>query len=120
MRSLLLLVLLVPIAVRAESVTVKGAGDVNLASFDCTQILRSKLLHRVCYNEAHQYLVAQIGADHYDSCNISPKTVDGLIEANHVVAYYNQHIRAGHKCTDDLRQRSGIAPLNSGSAQAEE
>jgi len=117
MRALLSLVLLIPMAAQAESVTVKGAGNVNLSSFDCTPISKSRLLHRVCYSEAHQYLVAQIGDDYYDSCNVSLKAVDDLINSNHVVAYYNQHIRAGHKCTDDLRRRTGVAALK-GSEQS--
>lgn len=111
MQRLLLLILLIPLAAQAESVTVKGAGDVNLSAFDCTAITESRLLHRVCYNEAHHYLVAQIGSDYYDSCNVSPKAVDGLMDSDHVVAYYNQHLRAGHKCTAELRERIGVATV---------
>jgi hypothetical protein len=71
-------------------------------------------LHRVCYDEAHRYLVAQVGEDYYDSCNVAPTAVDGLFESGHVVAYYNQHIRAQHRCTAALRPRAGVAAVGAG------
>jgi hypothetical protein len=108
---ILMLMLLLPIAARAEVVGVKNAGDVDLSALDCTAISESKLLHRVCYDETHHYLVAQIGADYYDRCNVGPKAVDGLFDSEHVVAYYNQHIRAQHRCTAALRSKAGVATL---------
>jgi hypothetical protein len=97
------MLLVAPLAARAEIVGVRNAGDVDLSAFDCTAISESQLLHRVCYDEAHRYLVAQVGEDYYDSCNVGPKAVDGLFDSNHVVAYYNQRIRAQHRCTAALR-----------------
>ena len=105
------LLLLAPLAARAEIVGVRNAGDVDLAAFDCTAISESQLLHRVCYDEAHRYLVAQVGEDYYDSCNVGPKAVDGLFDSNHVVAYYNPRIRAQHRCTAALRARVGVAAV---------
>jgi len=105
------MMLLAPPAARAETVGVKNAGDVDLSAFDCTAIPESQLLHRICYDAAHRYVVAQVGEDYYDSCNVGPKAVDGLFETNHVVAYYNQHIRAQHRCTAALRARIGVATV---------
>ena len=112
MRLLLIFALLVPIAAKAEVVGVRGFGDVDLSVFDCTTIAESKLLHRVCYDEAHRYLLAQIGEDYYENCNVGPNAVDGLIDSDHVVAYYNQHIRPRHRCTAELRARTGVATLS--------
>lgn len=112
MRLVLLCALLVPIAANAEIVGVRGFGDVDLSTFDCTAISESKLLHRVCYDEAHRYLLAQIGDDYYETCNVGSKAVDGLMDSDHVVAYYNQHIRPRHKCTAELRARTGVAGLS--------
>ena len=111
MRALLLLAILVPIASQAEVVGVKGAGDVDLSAFDCTAISESRLLNRICYDETHRYLIAQIGEDYYDSCDVGSKAVDGLMDSEHVVAYYNQHIRARHKCTAELRKKAGFVTL---------
>jgi len=110
-RSSFLLIFLVPLAAQAASIRLKSGGNINLSAFDCTPITESQLLHRVCYNEAHRYLIAQVGSEYYDNCNVGPKAVDGLIDSDHVVAYYNQHIRAGHKCTSDLRRQIGAATL---------
>ena len=111
MRAVVILMLLLPMAARAEVVGVKNAGDVDLSALDCTTITESRLLHRVCYDAAKRYLIAQIGEDYYDSCNVAPKAVDGLFESEHVVAYYNREIRAQHRCTAALRTRVGIATL---------
>ena len=111
MRAVFVMLLLLPIAARAEIVGVKNAGDVNLSGFDCTPISESQLLHRVCYDETHRYLIAQVGEDYYDNCNVGPKAVDGLFDTDHVVAYYNEHIHAQHKCTAALRTRAGVATL---------
>lgn len=111
-RSLFLLIFLVPLAAQAASIRLKSGGSINLSAFDCTPITESQLLHRVCYNEAHYYLIAQVGPEYYDNCNVSPKAVDGLMDSDHVVAYYNQHIRAGHKCTSELRRQIGAAILD--------
>jgi hypothetical protein len=111
MRAVFVALLLLPIAARAEIVGVKNAGDVDLSGFDCTAISESQLLHRVCYDETHRYLIAQVGEDYYDNCNVGPKAVDGLFDTDHVVAYYNEHIHAQHRCTAALRARIGAATL---------
>lgn len=101
----------VPGTARAETVGVRNAGDVDLSAFDCTAIPESQLLHRICYDAAHRYVVAQVGEDYYDSCNVGPKAVDGLFETSHAVAYYNQKIRAQHRCTAALRAKIGVATV---------
>jgi len=111
MRPSLLLIFLVPFAAQAETIQLKTGGHINLSAFDCTPVTESQLLHRVCYNEAHHYLIAKIGSEYYDNCNVSPKAVDGLMDSSHVVSDYNQHIRAGHECNSDLRRRIGVAIL---------
>lgn len=114
MRTILMAMMLAAAAsgtARAEVVGVRNAGDVDLSAFDCTAIPESQLLHRICYDAAHRYVVAQVGEDYYDSCNVGPKAVDGLFETNHVVAYYNQKIRAQHRCTAALRAKIGVATV---------
>jgi len=112
MRVFLLIALFIPIVAHAEVVAVRGFGNVELSTFDCSAISESKLLHRVCYDEDHRYLLTQIGDEYYESCNVSAKAVDGLIDSDHVVAYYNQQIRPRHKCTSEIRARTGVAVLS--------
>jgi hypothetical protein len=104
--------LLLPMSAWGEVVGVRGFADVDLSSFDCTSISESRLLHRVCYDEAHRYLIAQIGDEYYESCDVGSKTIDGLMDSEHVVAYHNQRIRPRHKCTLELRHKTGIATLS--------
>ena len=113
MRSLLtVFVLLLPMSAWGEVVGVRGFGEVDLSSFDCTSISESRLLPRVCYNESHRYLIAQIGDEYYESCDVGTETIDGLMDSEHVVAYYNQRIRPRHKCTLELRNKTGVAELS--------
>ena len=112
MRGTLFVAILIQSAVQAEVVGVKGFGDVNLADFDCTAISESRLLHQICYNETHRYLIAQIGDRYYESCDVSSKTVNGLMNSEQVVAYYNKNIRLRHKCTPELRNKTGAATLS--------
>src|SRR3569832_2440503 len=101
--------LLLPMSAWGEVVGVRGFGDVDLSSFDCTSISESRLLHRVCYTEAHRYLIAQIGDEYYESCDVGTETVDGLMNTKHIITYYNQRIRPRHKCTVEMRNRTGGA-----------
>jgi hypothetical protein len=89
--------LLLPMSAWGEVVGVKGFGDVDLSNFDCTANSESKLLHRICYNEANRYLIAQIDDDYYESCNVGPKIIDGLTDSEHVVACYNQAAAQMHR-----------------------
>ena len=95
--------MLLSTAGRAETVSVEHVGNVDLSRFDCTPITESKLLHRVCYDEAHQYVLALVGDEYQEACDIKPKTMDGLFDAENVAAYYNRHMRGRHKCTPGTR-----------------
>jgi hypothetical protein len=46
---------------RAESVTVKYRGDVDLAPFECTAVTNSSFVRRVCYDERNEYMLIQLG-----------------------------------------------------------
>lgn len=112
MRLFLLIALVIPALVHAQTADVKDVGPVDLSEFDCTTIAESQLLHQVCYDEAHRYLIARIGDDYYDNCSVKPDEVDGLIESGNVVAFYNQRIRAHHKCSAGQHQKLKAAFSN--------
>jgi hypothetical protein len=105
MRLFLFIALVIPALAHAQTADVKDVGPVDLSGFDCTTIAESQLLHQVCYDEAHHYLIARIGDDYYDNCKVKPDEVDGLVEAGNVVAFYNQRIRAHHKCSAGQHQK---------------
>lgn len=98
MRLLLFVILFVSVAVNAQAVSVKGAGDVDLTDFVCTPVSDSKLLHQICYDETKRYLIAQIGDEYYDSCKVRPDQLAELMGAKNIAARYNQ-IKSRHKCS---------------------
>jgi len=73
-------------------------ADADLSAFDCTDVTQSKLLKRLCYNEAHRTLVAEVAGRYYAHCNIDASVLDGLSEAESVPTFYLTEIRAGHQC----------------------
>ena len=76
----------------------RGAGDADLSAFDCTNVTQSQLLKRLCYDEAHRTLVAEVAGRYYAHCNVDASVLDGLSEAESVPIFYLTEIRAGHKC----------------------
>jgi len=76
----------------------RGAGDADLSAFDCTNVTQSQLLKRLCYDEAHRTLVAEVAGRYYAHCNVDASVLDGLSEAESVPTFYLTEIRAGHKC----------------------
>jgi hypothetical protein len=97
-------VLAAPLA-RAEIVIVSDAGELDLSSFDCIDVVESRLLKRVCYDQAQQYLVAEIHGRYYDQCRVAPALFDEFLDSETPVAFYNQRIRAGHKCSAAQRPK---------------
>jgi hypothetical protein len=83
---------------RAESVTVKYRGDVDLAPFQCTAVTRSSFVHRVCYDEANQYMLIQLGPTYYHYCGIDHGTVSALLTAESVGQFYNASIKGRFDC----------------------
>jgi hypothetical protein len=73
-------------------------AEADLSAFDCTDVTQSKLLKRLCYDEARRTLVAEVAGRYYAHCNVDASVLDGLTEAESVPTYYLTEIRAGHKC----------------------
>ena len=77
---------------------VHGQPDPDLSAYDCTDVTQSKLLKRLCYDEARRTLVAEVAGRYYAHCNVDASVIDGLSDAESVPSYYISEIRAGHKC----------------------
>ena len=77
---------------------VHGKPDPDLSAYDCTDVTQSKLLKRLCYDEARRTLVAEVAGRYYAHCNVDASVIDGLSDAESVPSYYISEIRAGHKC----------------------
>ncbi|MGN6570790.1 MAG: KTSC domain-containing protein [Pseudolabrys sp.] len=73
-------------------------AEADLSALECTDVTQSKLLKRLCYDEAHRTMVAEVAGRYYAHCNVDPSVFDGLSDAESVPSYYITEIRAGHKC----------------------
>jgi hypothetical protein len=87
-----------PSLARAESVYVKYRGEVDLKSFDCTDITRSSFINRVCYDEANEYMLINLNGTYYHYCAIDDGTVSALLAADSMGRFYNASIKGNFDC----------------------
>jgi hypothetical protein len=82
----------------AETVFVKYRGNVDLAHFNCTDITRSSLVRRVCYDAANKYMLISLNGTFYHYCEIDAATVEGLQSAASMGQYFNVAIKGRFDC----------------------
>ncbi len=86
----------------AESVTVKYRGAVNLnhpeAKFTCTEVERSSVVSRVCYDTVASYMAIRLGATYCHCCGVDQGTVAGLLAATSKGQLYNSRIKGRFDC----------------------
>jgi KTSC domain len=87
-----------PLFAKAESVSVAYRGDVDLKSFDCSDVSRSSLINRVCYNERNAYMLISLNGKFYHYCEIYAGTVSSLLAAPSMGTFYNTSIRGKFDC----------------------
>jgi hypothetical protein len=83
---------------RSEVVEVKYRGPVELKSFNCTDVNRSSLVKRVCYDRTHHYMVISLNGTYYHYCEIDEDTVEALKRAESMGRYYNASIKGRFDC----------------------
>jgi hypothetical protein len=83
---------------RAESVYVKCRGEVDLKSFNCTDVTRSSFINRVCYDEANDYMLIKLNGTYYHYCAIDGDTVSALLAADSMGRFYNASIKGKFDC----------------------
>jgi hypothetical protein len=83
---------------RAESVYVKYRGEVDLKSFDCTDIARSSFINRVCYDRRNEYMLISLNGMFYHYCGIDAGTVSSLLHTPSMGRFYNASIKGHFDC----------------------
>ncbi len=78
----------------ADTVDVVDRGPVDLATFTCTDITRSSLLHRVCYDATHRYAVIAVQSTYRQFCDVPKTTLDALLDAPSMGQFYNARMQA--------------------------
>ncbi len=83
---------------QAESVFVKYRGEVDLKPFDCTDIVRSSFIRRVCYDRRNEYMLISLNGTFYHYCEIDADTVSSLLNAPSMGKFYNVSIKGYFDC----------------------
>ena len=94
----------------ADVVDVGHAGPVDLAPFVCTDITRSTMIGRACYDEATRSAVIEVRSVYRQFCNLPKPTFDALLDAPSMGQFYLKQIQApeaapSYACAPPLRQR---------------
>jgi hypothetical protein len=77
----------------AETITVKYYGTLDLKPLACTDITRSSLVNRACYDKDNQFMVVQLNATYYPYCELPPAIFDAFLAAPSMGKYYNANIK---------------------------
>ena len=77
----------------ADVVNVRNAGPVDLAPFVCTDITRSTMIGRACYNETKRSAVLEVRATYRQFCGMPKATFDALLDAPSMGQFYIKRIQ---------------------------
>jgi hypothetical protein len=89
--SFILLLLAAPVG--TETVDVRDNGPVDLGKFECTDINRSTMIQRVCYDRAVRAMIVGIKGGYNRFCELPSETFDRFMTAPSMGQFYNQNIR---------------------------
>lgn len=81
----------------AETVSVKWQGPVALEPFTCSDT-ESSLVHRICYQPDHSYLVVLLDQTYYHYCRIPSQVVSQWLNADSKGRFYNRSIKGNFDC----------------------
>jgi hypothetical protein len=76
-----------------ETIDVKYYGKLDLAPFACTEVTRSSIIKRACYDKANQFTVVQLKTVYYPYCEITAATYQTFLDAPSMGQYYNASIK---------------------------
>lgn len=72
-----------------------GPCPLDLSNFECMDTSRSSFVRRVCYDAPNAFMVINLKGTWYPYCQIDAGTVQALVTAESVGAFYNKHVRSG-------------------------
>ena len=89
--SLIAFLLTAPVG--SETAEIRDGGTINLATFECSDINRSSLIQRVCYDRAQRSLIVGIKGSYDDYCGLPPQTFANFMTAPSMGQFFNANIR---------------------------
>ncbi len=76
----------------ADVVDVTDAGPIDLAPFVCTDITRSTMISRACYDETRRFAVLEVRSTYRQFCDMPKATFEALLDAPSMGQFYNKRI----------------------------
>ena len=70
----------------------------NLAPFECSDVIRSGFVRRVCYDRGHSYMLINLNGTYYHYCEIDGDTVAKLLQADSIGRVFNANIKGQFDC----------------------
>jgi len=81
----------------ADVVEVADIGRVDLAPYVCTDITRSTMISRACYDDARRVAVIEVRARYRQLCDMPKMTFNALLAAPSIGQFYLKHIRGEYR-----------------------
>lgn len=83
---------------RAETVKVPGRSPIKLDLFSCNDVRHGKLIRRVCYEGASDYLLVLVGKQYVHYCSVDDETVHKFLDSANKDRYYDRFIKKHFSC----------------------
>jgi hypothetical protein len=78
---------------KAETIDVKYYGKLDLAPLACTDVTRSSVVNRACYDKAKRFMVVQLRGTYFPYCELPAGTYEEFLAAPSMGKYYNASIK---------------------------
>jgi hypothetical protein len=98
LRKIIPLLLICASPALAETVDGKYRGLVDVAPFNCTDVTRSSLVRRVCFDKGKDYMLISLNGTYYHYCSIPENTVSALLAADSMGRFYNTQVKGRFDC----------------------
>lgn len=85
-------------AARAESVSVKYGGEVNIDSFSCEWVSRSSFVNRLCFDPNESYVIVLLSNTYYHYCGVPAGVVISWSAATSMGRFYNVNVKGKYDC----------------------
>jgi hypothetical protein len=69
---------------------VEGALPLGLASLECVEVTRSRVIRRICYDELRQYMVVDIEGRHREFCQVERETAEAFLHAKSLAQFFRR------------------------------
>lgn len=86
-----LIALLLTAEFGSETVDVKDRGTVDLASYECRDTPRSKIIQRACYDPAQARMIVSVKGAYLQYCDLPQATFESLMAAPSMGQYFKRN-----------------------------